>query len=257
MLLSDELKFIFVHVPKCGGTSLRNSLGDMPGVGNPIARPAAGMPFENDRNHLQMRHLREFFPDTFAKFGRYDSFAIAREPFSRFPSSFVQHHKMFHAGRFEDLSLGDVRDLTAQIIGKLKAGEAACDARLIHFERQVRFTHLDEDRIVGDIFRLNNLDGLAREVARKTGYAIPSLNDTNKAHAFRSAPARALRLAVPRSAKALLRRHLPLSAKRAIDRVFFRPVLGDKMRDAILTPEVRAFIEGFYEKDFELYAHAK
>jgi hypothetical protein len=257
MLLSDELKFIFVHVPKCGGTSLRNSLGDMPGVGNPIAVPAAAMPFTNDRNHLQMRHLKAYYPDTFAKFERYDSFAIARDPVSRFPSSLVQHHKMFHEGRFEALSLGDVRDLTAQIVARLKAGDAAHDKRLIHFERQTSFTHLDDEQIVANVFRLNNLDGLAGEVARRTGYAIPSLNDTNKAHAFRSAPARALRLAVPRSAKAVLRRHLPLSAKRAIDRVFFRPVLGDKMRDAILTPKVRAFIEDFYERDFELHAHAK
>jgi hypothetical protein len=67
-MISHEHKFIFVHVPKTGGTSIE-SLLDLSGA-----------------KHNTARQYRNFFPDVWK---RYFSFAFVRNPWDRVLSFYM------------------------------------------------------------------------------------------------------------------------------------------------------------------------
>lgn len=253
MLLSSDLNFAFVHVPKCGGTSLRESLRGMPGIGNPLAEARSAIPFETDPNHVQLCLLRDHAPDLLARLGACTSYALLRDPVARFPSALFQHCKMFHGVEAGALSPADLAEVTRAAIAYLRAEDLVRDRRYIHFERQVRFTHLDGRQVVTRLFAVDAQAALIADVAATTGYHAPSLNESNAAVGYRNAALQRLRLGLPRPLKRLARDHLPLAGKRAIDRLFFRPSLTRDRLEAILTPETRAFIAEFYAEDMAAF----
>lgn len=253
MLLSSELNFAFVHVPKCGGTSLRESFRNMPGLHNPLAAARAAIPFETDPNHVQLCVLRDHAPDLLARIGACSSYALLRDPVARFPSAVAQHCKMFHGVEAGALSASDLGEVTRAAIAYLRTEDPVRDRRYIHFERQVRFTHLDGRQVVTRLYRLDAQAALIEDVAATTGYRAPSLNESNASVGFRNAALQRIRMGVPRPLKRLARDHMPLAGKRAIDRLFFRPSLTDTRLEAILTPETRTFIAEFYAEDFAAF----
>lgn len=257
MLLSSELNFAFLHVPKCGGTSLRESFRGMPGLHNPLAEVREAIPYETDPNHVQLCLLREYAPGLMARLVPCTSYAMLRDPVARFPSALAQHFKMFHDTDLGKLSLADVRAATATAIDYLAANDPVTDRRYIHFERQVRFTHLDGRQVVDRLFLLDDQAALVDDVAVTTGYRAPSLNESNTSASFRNETLQKIRLGFPQPVKRLLRDYMPLAGKRAIDRMFFRPSLTQARRDAILSAETRAFITAHYAEDFAAFRKAQ
>jgi len=253
MLLSTEFDFAFVHIPKCGGTSLRDSFRNMPGLHNPLTDARSAIPFETDPNHVQLCVLRDHAPGLLAHLEACTSYAVLRDPVERFPSALAQHCKMFQGTDLGDLSIPEIRELTEAAIAYLRSEDPVRDRRYIHFERQVRFTHLDGRRVVDRLFRLNDQAALVADVAATTGYRAPSLNESNAAANFRSATLQKIRLGFPRPIKRLVRDHMPLAGKRAIDQLFFRPSLTQDRLEAILTPDVRNFIADHYAEDFKIH----
>lgn len=253
MLLSEELKFAFIHVPKCGGTSLRQYFRAMPGIHNPLAEIRGQIPFPTDPNHVQMAVLRDHAPDLLDRIAACTSYAVLRDPVSRFPSALAQHCKMFREQGMDEMSLSDLRRVTDEAIAHLQSGEVVRDRRYIHFERQTAFTHLDGVQVVTRLFRLDNQAGLADDVAETTGYRAPALNESNQSASFRNATLERIRLGFPQPVKRVLRDHLPLGLKKSINRMFFRPNLTEDRRATILTPETRAFIAEHYAADFKAY----
>lgn len=256
MLMSDELKFVFVHVPKCGGTSLRASLRRLEGMQNPLAEQIASMPFTPDRNHQQLAIIRDFRPDVFDRIQRYQSFAVLRDPVSRFPSALAQHHKIFRDGDIGDLSIPELKALTSEVISVLRSDDLVRNRRYIHFERQSRFTHLDGVQVVRNLFRLEHQAALVAEISKVTGTLASPPGESNKSHKFRGPVARAFRLGIPKPVKAALKRHLPVATRRRIDKAFFQPSVTEDKMAAILSPGTLSFIEEFYDEDFGHYKAA-
>jgi hypothetical protein len=253
MLLSPEFNFAFVHVPKCGGTSLRDSLRGMPGIGNPLPEALSAIPFETDPHHVQLSLLRDHAPDLLEQIETCTSYALLRDPVSRFPSAVAQHCKMFLGVEAGALSTSDLEKVTRAAITHLVDDDLVLDRRYIHFERQVRFTHLDGRQVVKRLFLVNAQAALIEDIESCVGYRAPSLNKSNAAVGFRSSVLRRVRLGFPRPLKRLARDHLPLNAKRMIDRLFFRPSLTADKIAAILSPETLAFIDRFYAEDFNSF----
>jgi hypothetical protein len=164
---------------------------------------------------------------------------------------------MFRDGDISDLSLAELKALTAEVISVLRSDDLVRTRRYIHFEKQSRFTHLNGVQVVRNLFRLEHQAALVAEIAKVTGALGSSLNESNKSQNFRNPLARALRLGIPGPVKAVLRRHLPLAAKRRIDKAFFQPSLTEERMAAILSPETLSFIEEFYEEDFDYYKAAQ
>jgi hypothetical protein len=91
MIISDRHHFVFAHIPKCAGTSVRDALqhlDDRDGfyTGRVDQHPTLGL---LDYVHIPLFNLRDHFRSEFEKAGDYWSFAVVRDPFGRFPSAAV------------------------------------------------------------------------------------------------------------------------------------------------------------------------
>jgi len=96
MVINEAHRFVFVHIPKCGGSSIREVLekyNQWPHAGIPKVRetPTHGI---IDHGHIPLFTLKELYPVSFDQVCSYESFAIVRNPFDRFFSSVQQKMRM-------------------------------------------------------------------------------------------------------------------------------------------------------------------
>src|ERR1700744_524201 len=96
MIISDPHRFVFVHVPKCAGTSVRRALraidtsdGQFWRIGEHPEMGAVHFA------HLTLPDLARYFPETLAKIRDYQSMAIIRDPRDRFFSAIFQRLREF------------------------------------------------------------------------------------------------------------------------------------------------------------------
>jgi Capsular polysaccharide synthesis protein/Sulfotransferase family len=98
---------LFVHIPKCAGTSIEVALGvanEYPEIGLRVTstRPHLAGLFGGGMQHLTIREIRQNFPEVAAQPGLF-SFSIVRDPVDRFISHFLWKHH-----RFSDVLHNDV-----------------------------------------------------------------------------------------------------------------------------------------------------
>jgi hypothetical protein len=115
MPVSHELKCIFVHIPKSGGTSVENALGLLADVRNEntetmfglIKSPALKKKVRSTSflQHLTAKELRRLLPSQFSSYYR---FAFVRNPWSRMVSLYHYHirDKRFSFNEFVALTRG-------------------------------------------------------------------------------------------------------------------------------------------------------
>ena len=100
MIVDDAHEVAFVHIPKCGGTSVSRQLRLLDSNNEFFKdvrdHPALG---RTHFSHLPLFFLREFYPETFDRIAAYRAFAIARDPYVRFASSTIQHLDEFRGFR--------------------------------------------------------------------------------------------------------------------------------------------------------------
>lgn len=94
MIINHQHRLVFIHIPKCGGTSVRNTLrhlheGDA--IWDVVGRqphPALGV---IAYNHLPLKSIKDHFPKLYEDISNYESFAIVRDPKIRFISSVSEY----------------------------------------------------------------------------------------------------------------------------------------------------------------------
>jgi hypothetical protein len=169
--VSHELRCVFVHVPKTGGTSIECALG-LRGRSRREDRRALYGRIESDvlkqrgfvsgyLQHLTAADLRALAPA--GSFSGYFSFAIVRNPWDRLVSSFV--NKDPHLSRqaravgveLEGLEFEDYVDATGEL-------------RHAHLQPQWEYL-MDSDgkRLVDFVGRFESLQDSFREICRRLG----------------------------------------------------------------------------------------
>lgn len=93
MIVSDSHRFIFLHNPKCGGTSIRHVLSRYDSLNNGFWRKTDERLPRHDLAHMEAAYIKDFFPEIWEKIGTYFVFGFTREPLSRFLSGFNETHK--------------------------------------------------------------------------------------------------------------------------------------------------------------------
>jgi hypothetical protein len=96
MLVSDTERTIFVHNPKCGGTTVRQALMPFETMGNRFSCYEEFNNHKVDMEHVPLRVLQYYFPQTFDKFENYFTFMIVRDPYRRAISAFNQKKKKYY-----------------------------------------------------------------------------------------------------------------------------------------------------------------
>lgn len=262
-VIRERDNFAFVHIPKCGGTSIRASLEALfPDRGPPDhwlyggiePHPVLGriMPA-----HMPLAVLADHFPQILVQLQQVRSFALVRAPLSRFASSMAQHLRQFHGVMLNDLTTEETKQHLDRVFGALSHAPDWPGVEYVHFLRQTDFVGLRGDQLVDDVFPIENINGLTVEMGKYIGQTLPSPGHEN---ATIHNPTAALSAA--KAIGGVLRRFVPERiygrTRRMLEQRLGRPTLTDRYRAHRLSelPAVRDFVAEFYAADAVLHQNA-
>lgn len=246
MIISDGRRFVFVHIPKCGGTSVRKLL-------IPYKSPHEGLGGAVG-DHRPLYSLERDHPVIWGKLTRYSSFAIVRRPESRFFSCVMQ--------RLIDFS--DIANPTVAEYRRACAADAAFlaqnpDSRdwpdeYVHFIPQTEYVFCGDRQIVRCIFPLERPDDLLAHLSTELGVdtcdgLTRERRSTGARHGSLRGPARWV--------GAALRPVLSSARFEPVKSVFKRIVTTAFSAERALGPSEHAhyatFAREFYAADYQLW----
>lgn len=260
-VIRDQDSFAFIHIPKCGGMSIRLGLeAAFPERGDSETWHY-GMIVHDQRfgrympAHKPLRMLERYFPDELDRYRNCTCFAVTRNPRKRFASSFQQYLREFRLTNINDLSPSEIMEELRFVTRALEQGEAKRKVEFVHFIRQVDFVYLGTERVVGNLFPLERLDDLAKAMGAATARNIDLSKKSNQSGANVTGSSSLIRN-VATFSKWLLPSGVyePLRI-RALERLHV-PTEPGKM-ELLDRPEVQDFVEDYYASDRKLHEEVK
>lgn len=254
MILSDRHRFVFIHVPKCAGTSVRNAVLSFHDADSRFLKLVERHPElgEIDYRHLPLPLLRDLDPEAFGKLQEYESYALLRDPYQRFQSAMSQRAKMYLGKEFAQLSDDEIRAETRKVMAYLQSDPAVISPEYIHFSRQSAFVRINGERLVRNLYPVEHLDLFVQALTRQIGIDSLELGHANKTTVFRHPQLKR----VMYGGSALARRVLPNRLHEVL-RVSARRVLmtpGTTQSHPILNePAIRNFVSEYYAEDIVLH----
>lgn len=262
MIINHSQQFAFIHIPKCAGTTVRSCLAPY----DQTQGRFTGYVGQHsnlgtiDYVHIPLFVLKDYFPEEFLQILNYQSYAVIRDPFKRFPSSLSQHLKMYGKKRLENMDPQEVKEAVDAAINYLSHNKK-CQKLLphayIHFQRQTDYVQLDGELIVPNVFTTHQISRMFADIEQRTGLNI--------SHNPGSARERANQSLVFRNSilqwsfyriRPILRFMLRPQNRTKITETFkgFFYVRRDERLGGIFQSEyVNDFISNYYKEDIELY----
>jgi hypothetical protein len=262
VIISDELRFAFIHVPKCAGSSIRlhlkaSAIDSYKGAfGDKGFHEQLGCVIHYA--HIPLIYLREHFRDAFDKVDQYSSYAIVRDPRARFVSAVLQRMREFKEIPHSRISRKVIVANALEAVDWLSQRRFFADLEYIHFAPQSWFLALDGRQIVKNLFSIDRADELARVLALR--YGITVVNPGTRKNVSRIVGSPLLR----RMQAALMPIYRPLlserASKSAVRAMIALKVLvpAEKLYDAVLQDkDIAAFVASYYADDFALVRSAE
>jgi hypothetical protein len=255
MLANSKAEFVFFHIPKNAGTTIREQFRAYDDFDSRFDQthehPVLGT---YDANHVPPAVLREVFPEDFAHILPLDKFAILRDPFERFESSLGQRIRMFSDKSPQELSPAEIEKELIGVIDYMTGLNGMPRRDFAHFMRQVDFVRLDGARFVDNLFTIDDTENVAIELAGRLDIEIEvnePENSTNWSNKDRV-------VSTIQKARGVYRRVLPARTIRVI-RKGIESLIPDngpppKYRKLFDTPMVHDFIEDYYADDIEMFS---
>jgi hypothetical protein len=254
MIIDDAHQVAFIHIPKCGGTSVRLQLAAVDSTGGrfypAVDHPALG---RIHSSHIPLPFLRDHFPAEFEKVRRYRSFAIVREPVARFASATYERLKGFRRIPPSQITPAMAVREAREVIAWLRGREAFCDFDYIHFVRQRDFIRVDGRQVVGNLFALDDMASLAAAIQSATGVAL----DPDRRENANFASPNPLFRGVRRTLKPIYRRLTSWDfRKRLMLRLKAGKGAGGEPLYEVFRQdrEICAFVADYYTEDFAIHA---
>ena len=257
MIISHEAKFVFVHIPKCAGTFIREPLTAIDSYGGRFTarvehHAELGMV---DFVHLPLNTLRQYFPEEFDCVVHYESAAVVRDPIFRFRSSVSQYLDRQTDRPLRAHTHKSLRASVSELMDRIRCADARSSLlphHLIHFQRQVDYLLIDDEVVINHIFPLERCDELfslscLRDAALPTISKAASTQVKNDARVYRGPAVTFVANAMRRLAPNVARK-LPLNLKQAIREHLFTE--RDNVFGRVFQQEfVIDFLTEFYEQD--------
>jgi hypothetical protein len=145
VIVSESKKFIFIHNPKCAGTSVRTALKQFDTRDNYYWLFSDLDGKKIDKAHMPLNIFRRFSPMDFELLRSYFVFGFVRDPYSRVVSSFNE----MKSGLYKDFVLGRVtleeykKDLNSCVSSISADRVCGWDIDYRHFVRQKDMFWLD------------------------------------------------------------------------------------------------------------------
>lgn len=252
MLISQRLRIGFIHIPKCGGTTIKHQFSALADTETSFAgvrdHPQMGKVF---MGHLPLWALRDHYSALMAVMEGYRLFALCRDPHDRFESAISQRMHFLHKKRIHDVPYPEMLDFVRGVMDRLAGQDRILAADLCHFIPQSDFVTLDNRLIVQEIYPLSRIDLLATELSRASGIQAASGFHANQTLEFRFQASEGLLRKISGRSKTLL----PISwhswAKRGAKRLLTRG--GNRYEGfSRQEPEIAGFVRSHYGRDFDL-----
>ena len=258
-VISDPLRLAFVHIPKCGGSTIGPQLAAQVAC-DPyflqtrwVDHPALGklMP-----SHVPLWAMRDHFPEAFARLRAYDGFAICREPRARFLSALSQHARELRRIDVSRIDRAGLLGIVDEVIAAFDAGPQALLHAYIHFVPQSDFVVLEGEAVVTNLWAIEALPDLARALSARSGAAIDGEERHNKTNFYRSDLVKSSIARLKPVAERLLPTRLFRTTRRIVLAAATVPV-QDQLRAVLDAPRVADFIARTYAADAALHARMR
>lgn len=258
MIISDRHGFVFVHVPKCAGTSVRTQIAacdpDHIAMGEVGSHPTLGA---LDYGHVPLHQLRVHFPENYAYLERLPAYAILRDPLSRFGSSLRQTLWRYEKTPMTLIAPETLKARTREIIDRVRDEIDAPSAEMIFFARQCDFVFDGERRMVEHLVPIEEVGAFVSYLSALTGTPMDPDRRSNQ-----NVDLKAKWLGpVAFKVNDALRRALPLGVhdwiKSAALSVLASKTSAAETSGVLEMPEVQMAVEELYARDTELYQLAR
>lgn len=259
MIISSNPRYVFIHIPKCAGTFVRKSVCGMENTVcffGPQPHPEYG---KLDHSHMPLAVVHHEFPEEFNKIREYPAFAIIRNPYSRFPSSFFQHIRLYVKPNLTELDASEAKMKLDEIMGFLDKhrDDELLPVQYIHFQRQRDYVYFNGEQVVDHLSLFEDFSGFLEDFAKITGIHLAD-KKRGEPKKINQSPLlyrnKFLRRLVqgPRPFKGKLFPFLPDSVKTAIKKTIYVPAKS-KTNELFLSEYVRDFVRDYYRDDLDLY----
>jgi hypothetical protein len=252
MIIDDTHRLVFVHIPKCAGTSVKRALRPLDSMAGTFEgldhHPSLG---HFHRAHIPLPDLAAHFPDAFAKVQAYTSFAILRDPLARFQSAIFQRLREYRGVAQSDFTPAMIAAEAAVVRGAVLASPQRLEAEWVHFTRQADFVELEGRRVVQHLFTVADMPVVSGFVEARTGIIV----DDEKRNRTTVVSIGALK-PIQRALREPYSRALSPQRRKAVREWMTR--LGfykdlPKQRFA-LPPDVETFVREHYARDYTILA---
>ena len=250
MIISDKHKFCFIHIPKCAGTTLRNVLQEYDNT--------AGSFTNRVDRHLPLFVLEEHFSAEYEKVCAYQSFAIVRDPFSRFRSSVSQRinrHGKKSIGSMNKVELKEAIDTTIKFLSSYSE-KKVLPPDYIHFQRQSTYIYNGNIKVVNNVFPSDRVDLALKKIGNLVGndlhQAMNEAGNKNQTLVYKS---EIIRLLMNFSRPVLINPIKKITNRSFIENVQSKLYVprDQKVSGLFQSDYVDQFIKSYYKRDMEIY----
>jgi hypothetical protein len=261
VIISDSRRFAFIHIPKCGGTSVRSQLArydERKGAfeGRIDNHPNLGLV---DFVHLPLATLNAFFPDEFECVQSYSSFTVIRDPFDRFQSAVSQFCNYQTDTPIKFRGTDALSDVVKYLIDRLSEEAESRDhgfpfsPAVIHFQPQCDYVFLGGKKVVQTVIPLHQMHILSTQLYPVLGKKIRFEDKNNQSLHYKSVAGRKfLKLAnqiIPAPG-----RIVPQPLRSSFRKLIYTPQLASH-RMLYESPLVTDFLNEFYSDDIRFWRH--
>lgn len=254
MIISDRNKFVFIHIPKCAGTSVRSRIEHLDDRHGAYSSRLDEHPELGLLNyvHIPLSTLRDHFPDEYECVESYRSMAVMRDPSARFVSSVSQYCNRYSGVEMRNHNIKSLRRQVDWLIDEIEEQEVLypggrLPAKLIHFQRQHHFTHLDGVQVIQNIVDVSHVDKVLMDLL---GASEPRGNTevkANESRVYRNESLKILASGVKAVAPGLHRTLSPRMSAWVAERI--HAPLKDQFAAVFEDVKVRDFIARYYDFD--------
>lgn len=262
MIINNTYQLVFVHIPKCAGTSVRNILQPYDETHGAFTRRIDDHPSLGhiDYVHIPLFVLKDHFRDQYEKVVKYQSYAIIRDPYARFPSSLSQHLIMSGKSQIKNLKTQNIKkeiSNTIKVLKNFQADKSYLPSQYIHFQRQVDFICLDGQRLINHVYDISHLSTMLVEIGKRLGVSLNNIQaypdtKTNKTFVYRN---RIIRLA-SEITRPILKPLIPSIIREKISQYLLDLLYVPRqkgLQDIFDSQYIKDFISDYYAMDILLH----
>ncbi len=206
--------------------------------------------------HLPLSALRRCFATEYEKIKDYDSFAVVRNPFQRFPSSVFQRLKMYSEVPLHSITRPQFKRAVDQLIEQLVKCQSDAILRydLIHFQRQSTYVIDNGEQLPRALFSFDSMSDILEYIGRLVRHPAQAsaASHENRSQLFKSGFVGKLATRILPLYTRTVKQRLPVGVRNWLNDLLLIDQ-NKKYREIFESQYVRQFICEYYRDDIELF----